>query len=489
MKILFVVSHLRDWPFDVDGAEIVAARIYLNNPVYSDIGSAKVFNLCSSYDYQSCGYYVSLLAEARGHQPLPDVKAIEDLHSDSLVSLLNSSIGDMLQTAFADIDSDAIAFNIYFGRDPFHRYEQLSAQLFNLLRTPLIHTDYERQDGRWQLSKLTNLCLTDIPPQHMQLVMSAATECLKGHQLRMREPAARKTSIAILHNPACADTPSNPGALKKFREAAEMLGMRTEMITQADADRLSQFDGLFIRDTTNVNHYTYQMARQAAAAGLVVIDDCDSILKCSNKVYLAELMNLKHIQTPKTLMVHKDNVDLVISALGLPCILKQPDGAFSLGVDKVRNEHELREKIAPLLEQSELVIAQEFLPTEFDWRVGILDRRPLFVCRYYMVPGHWQVNQHEGENRISEGRTEAISIGEAPQQVIDIALEAANQIGDGFYGVDLKQIGQQCYIIEINDNPNVDAGNEDGVLKDALYREVMGVFRKRIETNKGSISL
>lgn len=36
-------------------------------------------------------------------------------------------------------------------------------------------------------------------------------------------------------------------------------------------------------------------------------------------------------------------------------------------------------------------------------------------------------------------------------------------------------------MIEVNDNPNLDAGNEDSVLKDALYREVMGVFLKRIE--------
>jgi glutathione synthase/RimK-type ligase-like ATP-grasp enzyme len=75
-------------------------------------------------------------------------------------------------------------------------------------------------------------------------------------------------------------------------------------------------------------------------------------------------------------------------------------------------------------------------------------------------------------------------VGEAPTKVVRTALKAANLIGDGMYGVDVKQIGNRCYIIEVNDNPNVDAGNEDGVLKDALYREVMGVFLKRIEERK-----
>jgi hypothetical protein len=38
----------------------------------------------------------------------------------------------------------------------------------------------------------------------------------------------------------------------------------------------------------------------------------------------------------------------------------------------------------------------------------------------------------------------------------------------------------RCYVMEVNDNPNIDAGNEDGVLKEALYREVLGVFLRRI---------
>jgi len=75
-------------------------------------------------------------------------------------------------------------------------------------------------------------------------------------------------------------------------------------------------------------------------------------------------------------------------------------------------------------------------------------------------------------------------VAEAPEEVVKIALKAANLIGDGLYGVDIKQVGNRCYVIEVNDNPNVDAGNEDGVLKDALYREVMGSFVRRIEARK-----
>jgi hypothetical protein len=45
------------------------------------------------------------------------------------------------------------------------------------------------------------------------------------------------------------------------------------------------------------------------------------------------------------------------------------------------------------------------------------------------------------------------------------------------------------YVIEINDNPNIDAGNEDQILKDALYREVMGVFLRRIAERRAAFVL
>jgi glutathione synthase/RimK-type ligase-like ATP-grasp enzyme len=130
-------------------------------------------------------------------------------------------------------------------------------------------------------------------------------------------------------------------------------------------------------------------------------------------------------------------------------------------------------------------MSQVWLPTAFDWRVGILDRKPLFVAKYYFPPGHWQVIKRDAQKRkMSEGSTQAIPLDETPPEVVGIALKSANLIGDGFYGVDIKQSGNRCYVIEVNDNPNVDAGNEDGVLKDVLYREVMGVFLKRIEARE-----
>ena len=58
-----------------------------------------------------------------------------------------------------------------------------------------------------------------------------------------------------------------------------------------------------------------------------------------------------------------------------------------------------------LLQKSDLVIIQEYIPTASDWRVGVLDRRALFVCKYFMAPDHWQVIKRDANGR-GEGQAE-----------------------------------------------------------------------------------
>ncbi|SNS35268.1 Glutathione synthase/RimK-type ligase, ATP-grasp superfamily [Noviherbaspirillum humi] len=485
MNILFVVSQEQDWPFDIPGIEAISAQTYLMDPAYGECGPTKVFNLCRAYRYQNDGYYVSLLAEARGHRPVPDVEAIRDLQSEDLLPDLGAKLGDLIDCSLSRVEADVVDLDIYFGRDAGGRHEHLCRRLFELLRAPLLHVRLERLNDRWRLCSVHAGSLRDVPRSHHELATDAARSYLKQQKIRMARPPGQRPAVAILHDPRRADSPSNRAALEKFAVAARQLGMRTELLTARDCHRLADFDALFIRETTGINHHTYRISRQAADAGLVVIDDPDSILRCTNKIYLSELLIRHHLPTPKAMLVHRGNIDQIGGALGLPCILKQPDGAFSVGVVKVESEAELLPTVEALLEKSELVLAQEYLPTDYDWRIGVLDGRVLFACKYYMASGHWQIIKHE-QQQMSEGRTEALAVGEVPDDVVRIALQAAALIGDGFYGVDLKQVGSQVYVIEINDNPNVDAGNEDGVLGDALYREVMGVFRKRIEALKGN---
>ena len=75
----------------------------------------------------------------------------------------------------------------------------------------------------------------------------------------------------------------------------------------------------------------------------------------------------------------------------------------------------------------------------------------------------------------------------APPRVVSTALKVANLIGDGLYGVDLKEIDGKCYVIEVNDNPSIDSGVEDAVLRGALYDRIMEVFLKRLEHKRDGL--
>jgi glutathione synthase/RimK-type ligase-like ATP-grasp enzyme len=72
-------------------------------------------------------------------------------------------------------------------------------------------------------------------------------------------------------------------------------------------------------------------------------------------------------------------------------------------------------------------------------------------------------------------------IADAPQRVIDVSLRAAKAIGNGLYGVDVKESGDALAVIEVNDNPNLDHGVEDQVGKDEVWGRILQWFIKRIE--------
>jgi glutathione synthase/RimK-type ligase-like ATP-grasp enzyme len=69
---------------------------------------------------------------------------------------------------------------------------------------------------------------------------------------------------------------------------------------------------------------------------------------------------------------------------------------------------------------------------------------------------------------------------------VRLALKATQPIGRGLYGVDIKQVRDRFYVIEVNDNPNIDAGLEDKVCGDTLYADIMRVFLARIEAAKAT---
>jgi glutathione synthase/RimK-type ligase-like ATP-grasp enzyme len=484
MTILIVVDNPDRWELHIPSVQLVAARSYLTDPSFSDLRGVTVFNLCRSYAYQSLGYYVSMLAEARGHRPQPSVNTIEDMKMQALTRIASDDLSELMQRSLAPIQSSEFVLSIYFGRSMALRYRRLALELHNQFLAPLLRARFIKDEEGWQLQNIGPIPSNAIPESHQEFVVEAATEYFPNRRWTPKRRAEPRYELAILHDPEEQTPPSDGKALQRFMRAADRIGLGTELITKDDYGRIAEFDALFIRTTTAVNHHTYRFARRAAAEGLIVIDDPQSIARCANKVYLAELFDRCGVCVPRTLIVHKDNRDRVANHIGLPCVLKQPDSAFSRGVSKVHDLATLESELDRLFKQSELVIAQEFIPTAFDWRVGVFDKQPLYACRYYMARHHWQIIKHGSAGKVTTGRVDTLGVDQAPRQVVRTAVRAASLIGDGLYGVDLKQFGRKTYVIEINDNPNIDSGYEDRLLKQELYERIMGGFLERIERLK-----
>jgi glutathione synthase/RimK-type ligase-like ATP-grasp enzyme len=481
MKTVVVTDQHQEW-FDIVDATVVTARRYLAEPESGNEGSVRVLNLCRTGRYQGRGYYVSLLAEARGQRRIPDVKIIGDLKSEAFVRALEAEIEPLLEETLHHDESERFQLDVYLGKHPSH--QALAEQLFARVHVPLLRVMFTRADGSWRLDSLQAMGLADIPLQNRAFLLEAVKSFMGGGGAAKR-PAIKKARprLAILWDQNEPHKPSNEEALQRFVKAAPLVGLDAELIGPEALDRLPEFDALFNR--AGPEGIIEEFVRRAESLGMPVVDDAESILKCGNKVYMQELLNRHRIATPRTLIVQRGNVDEIVATLGLPCVLKLPDSGFGLDVVKIESEDGLRKEAERFFGRSELLIAQEWLPSDFDWRVGIFDRRPLFVAKYFMAPGHWKVNKVIEGEKLIDGKTEAMTIGEAPEQVINTALRAANLIGCSLYGADLKQVDDRVYLIEVNCNPNIDAGNEDQVLGDVLYREVLGVFARRIAETTG----
>ena len=487
MKILLVVQNVKKWPLKISGVEVVSARKYLTEPVFSRLTGVRVFNLARVQRYQGIGYYASLLAEARGHRPVPSITTLRDLQTPAMVRAASAEIQERLGKDLAPIRGDRFDLSIYFGRNVAKRYDRLCKELFNLFHAPLLRAEFVRNKGSWQLQNINTIYIGEIPESHHTFVRETAEQYLSAAGHRSRRRQEYRYAMAILHKENDTMGPSDRRALNRFIKAGQKIEIEVELITKDDFGRLREFDALFIRETTSVNDHTFRFARLAEAEGLVVIDDPQSIIKCANKVYLAEMMAHQRVRTPHTMIVHRDNVDLIVHELGLPCVLKQPDSSFSAGVKKAATREELESLAQVMLNRSELIIAQEFLPTAFDWRVGVLNGKALYVCRYYMARNHWQIVRHKSSGRCEQGRFDTVPVEGAPPQVVKLALRATHPIGNGLYGVDIKQIDNRFYVMEVNDNPNIDAGVEDKILKDELYDQIMRTFLRRIEAKKSPI--
>lgn len=273
------------------------------------------------------------------------------------------------------------------------------------------------------------------------------------------------------------------GALEKFQKVAEGLGHSFEFITKRNLQRIPLHDALFIRATTDPSYTAYIASRMAYENGLRVLDDPRSIQICGNKIHMYKLLQKAGVSFIPTQYVTREElnqktIESIFDGLGRPVVLKAPYTSFSKYVEKTGSEYGFKRICKRFFRRSDVVVVQKFMPTKFDWRVGVLGSEVLYVCKYTIPSGRWKHGTKiRGSSRIVWGSTQTIHRNEAPQKLKECAVSACNAIGDSLFGVDLKEINGDFTVVEVNDNPSIYAGEEDRKDTD-IYKKIIDYLAK-----------
>lgn len=305
-KTLIVSDH----SIDLQGlrAEVLSFQEYLQQYPKLDEPKTRVINLCNTEQYLSKGYYCSLLAEARQHEVLPSVSNIIDtseVDALGLVFILPEHLCKPLNNARKHTTL-TVELCIYCGNSRQTEFARLANYIFQRCKLPIMRAHFAQQGKQWQVrvhkQDVSHLSSDEFADLYAQL--DKFTQQIWRTRLKTKK---YRWDMAILVNNQETTPPSDQKALKLFVKAASQLGINAQLVEyDGNIDHtafVARFDALFIRETTAIKSHTYELARAAENAGVVVIDDPSSILRCCNKVFLHDAFSYHKVPSPRTMFV------------------------------------------------------------------------------------------------------------------------------------------------------------------------------------------
>lgn len=254
-------------------------------------------------------------------------------------------------------------------------------------------------------------------------------------------------------------------ALIRCRDVAEEMGHDVEFIFPVDINKIPHMDALFIRARTDPMNITYVAARMAAFHGIPVIDDPRSIQICADKINMYSHLIQKNVAIPETVFLSKDDLTeetaaRLLDKFGAPLILKEPSTSFSLRVEKVNDVAEFTRVARRFIKMSDWIVVQQYVESKYDWRIGVLGGKLLYVCKYTIPSVTFKIQASVNGHIVYCG-VQSVPEKDVPPHIIRLGIDAANAIGNGLYGVDIKNNNGDACVIEVNDNPSIESGEDD----------------------------
>jgi glutathione synthase/RimK-type ligase-like ATP-grasp enzyme len=253
-------------------------------------------------------------------------------------------------------------------------------------------------------------------------------------------------------------------ALIRCRDVAEEMGHDVDFIFPVDIRKIEKMDALFIRARTDPMNITYVAARIASMCGIPVIDDPGSIQICSDKINMYSHLIKARVSIPRTVFLSRNELNVervahLFDDLGSPLVVKEPSTSFSLRVEKVHDVAEFFKVARRFIKMSDWIVVQQFIESRYDWRVGVLDGKLLYACKYTIPSVTFKIQASVNGHLVYCG-VESVPPDSVPPHVIQTGIDAANAIGNGLYGVDIKNNNGDACVIEVNDNPSLESGED-----------------------------
>ena len=119
----------------------------------------------------------------------------------------------------------------------------------------------------WRVRKLAPLAITELGDAGKAQLGTAIQAHVSQPWKSPRAKAPPRFTLGVLLDPKEALPPSDLATMRHFERIAEGMGLGVEVIGKKDFDRIAEFDALWIRENTNIDHHTFRFAKRAEQEG------------------------------------------------------------------------------------------------------------------------------------------------------------------------------------------------------------------------------
>lgn len=184
------------------------------------------------------------------------------------------------------------------------------------------------------------------------------------------------------------------------------------------------------------------LAELAQRQGKTVLDSVLSSRFIPSKVYETSRLSDAGIRHPATFQVmSKDSLKAIEGKLKFPIIVKPIYGQKGQGIKKVGSRSALRKFIS---ENQRGYLIQEYLPIKSDLRVTVVGNKTVGSIRRHVLKGDFRSNTSLGARAEAAKTTKIVS---------KIARMATKAMEYDTAGVDIAEVGNKLYVLEVNSTP------------------------------------